>query len=303
MKIIAVIVTFNRPIKLEKSIRSIYGGHTVPHKVLVIDNSSTDNTHAVLLRLKEEFDSLEVVQTKQNLGGAGGFYVGLKTAYDMGASHFWVMDDDAYCQTKSLSELIAAYQEVSSSEKVGFLCSRIDWTDGQICQMNQPEAAWDWMRRFSESLPLVKVTSCSFVSCFFSREVLETIGLPIKEFFIWYDDIEFTQRISKLYPCYAVMSSIVLHDIPKNLGVYYADINNDNFWKFAYGASNESWFRFWRKSPFHWLLFFAQKNRDMYKGGVTIKNRIRVNFRILLGVFRRHQVRMVGDCHFEDLVR
>ena len=29
-----------------------------------------------------------------NLGGAGGFSVGVKVAYDLGAEWFWVMDDD-----------------------------------------------------------------------------------------------------------------------------------------------------------------------------------------------------------------
>ena len=303
MKVVAVIVTFNRPTKLEKSVRSIYAGQNVPYKVLVVDNNSTDNTRDVLVDLKKDFDSLEVVQTKKNLGGAGGFYVGLKAAYDLGASHFWVMDDDAYCLDNSLSELVSAYQAITSSEEVGFLCSRIDWTDGQICQMNQPEAAWDWMRCFSESSPILKVRTCSFVSCFFSREVLETVGLPIKEFFIWFDDIEFTNRISKLYPCYAIMNSIVVHDIPNNLGVYYADIDNDNFWKFAYGASNESWFRFWRKSPLHWLLFFAQKNRDMHKGGVSLKNRAKVNWNIFSGIFQIRRPVSVSNCALEPFIR
>jgi len=302
MKIIAIIVTYNRPEKLEKSIRSIYAGRLVPHEVVVINNNSTDSTGEVLKRLQMEFQTLTALETRKNLGGAGGFFVGLKVAYDRGASHLWIMDDDTYCQTESLNQLVSTYLEVMNSEKVGFLCSRVNWTNGEICEMNQPEASWDWMRRFHETLPIIKVNSCSFVSCFFSREMLEEVGLPIKEFFIWFDDHEFTYRISKRYPCYAVMNSIVLHDIPQNQGAYYAAVDDDNLWKFAHGASNESWFRFWRKSPIHWLLFFAQRNRDMHKGGVSLKNRLRVNLRMLLGIFRKHQVRMVGDCHIEELL-
>lgn len=303
MKIVAVIVTFNRAEKLEKSIRSIYAGQLVPFEVLVINNSSTDGTEDLLSHLQKEFEPLTVLETRTNLGGAGGFFVGLKAAYDRGATHFWVMDDDAYCKNDALSQLVSTYEELCKIEDVGFLCSRVNWTDGQICEMNQPETAWDWMRRFDESRPLVKVLACSFVACFFSREVLREVGLPIREFFIWFDDQEFTHRISKLYPCYAVMNSIVMHDIPQNAGTYYAEITNENVWKYRYGAANESWFRMWRKSPFHWLLFVAQKNRDMHRGRVSINNRVRVNLAILSGVFRRYRVTGVEDCKLEDYIR
>ncbi|MDZ4728850.1 MAG: glycosyltransferase [Xanthomonadales bacterium] len=303
MRIIAVIVTYNRPEKLEKSIRAIYDGQVTPYELVVVNNFSTDETGSLLNRLQREFETLKVFETRKNLGGAGGFFVGLKAAYDRGATHFWIMDDDAYCQRTALSQLVSTCEELTKIEDIGFLCSRVNWTDGQICEMNQPEAAWDWMRRFDESRLLVKVMSCSFVACFFSREVLNQVGLPIKEFFIWFDDQEFTHRISKLYPCYAVMNSIVTHDIPRNQGTYYAEITNETIWKFRHGAANESWFRMWRKSPFHWLLFVAQKNWDMHRGRVSVNNRVRVNLAILSGMFRRYRVTGVEDCKLDDYIR
>ncbi len=132
--------------------------------------------------------------------------------------------------------------------------------------MNQPDPTWDWMRGFDSDLAVIKVYACSFVSCFFSRETLEEVGLPIKEFFIWFDDVEFTTRISELYPSYAVLSSVLTHDTPRNQSAYYADIDDENIWKFRYGAANESWINLKQKSFFHWVLFCAKRNRDMQKG-------------------------------------
>ena len=169
--------------------------------------------------------------------------------------------------------------------------------------MNQPETSLDWIRNYSDAMPMVRVASCSFVSCLFTRDVLENVGLPILEFFIWFDDYEFTHRVSNIYPCYAVLNSCVIHDTPTNQGVSFRDIGNDNLWKYSHGAMNESWCKFRRKSFFHWLYFWAQKNQEMHKGQVSFKNRTVINFQILKGPFRKLSPKSVQDFPIEDHVR
>lgn len=71
MKIVAIVVTFNRSQKLEKSIRSIYRGDLIPDEVVVVNNCSKDDTDLVLRNLEKEFQSLIVVETKKNIGGGG----------------------------------------------------------------------------------------------------------------------------------------------------------------------------------------------------------------------------------------
>lgn len=303
MKIAGVIVTYKRPEKLSKAIDSIYSGEEVPAGLFVVNNGDDPETETLLTQLQARYKSLAVLRTRDNLGGAGGFFVGLKAAYDSGATHFWLMDDDAYCQPDALERLLSAYEELQKDESIGFVCSRVNWTDGQICKMNQPETTWDWMCRFRQELPVVKVAACSFVSCFFSRSVVYEVGLPIKEFFIWFDDQEFTYRISKLYPSYSVVNSIVIHDMPTNQAADYGKIDDENLWKFRLGAANESWFQMRRKSFFHWLLFWAQKNWDMHLGRVSWRNRARVNLAILNGAFRRHRALNVQECSIDDLLQ
>ncbi|MCG4840937.1 hypothetical protein, partial [[Ruminococcus] torques] len=64
----------------------------------------------------------------------------------------------------------------------------------------------------------VPVIMGTFVSFFVSRRVIESVGLPIKEFFIWADDLEFSRRISKKHPCFYIGDSIVLHKCSSNVG-------------------------------------------------------------------------------------
>ena len=62
------------------------------------------------------------------------------------------------------------------------------------------------------------------------------MGLPIKEFFIWGDDVEYSNRLHKKYPCYVAGRSIALHDTANNEGSNIAkdDAARIGRYKFAY---------------------------------------------------------------------
>ena len=51
---------------------------------------------------------------------------------------------------------------------------------------------------------LLKINCSTFVSLFVNRKAIEKVGLPIKDFFIWNDDYEFTLRISKYFENFLV---------------------------------------------------------------------------------------------------
>ena len=50
-------------------------------------------------------------------------------------------------------------------------------------------------------------------------EVVRKVGLPIKEFFIWGDDSEYTQRISNSQDCWLIYDSQVVHEMKLNQNV------------------------------------------------------------------------------------
>jgi len=300
MNITAIIVTYNRDSKLKASIDSLYKGLRAPDNVVIVNNASTDNTQTVIDELCVEYSSIHVVQSKKNIGGAGGFCLGLAAAYKIGATHFWIMDDDGLAVDSSLSNLVRGYETLNAMHKVGFVCSKVDWIDGNICEMNQPETSWNWMRVYKKEEPYIQIQACSFVSCFFSRDILEESGLPLKDFFIWFDDSEFTRRLSRNYPCFAILDSVVIHDTPINQGVYFGAVNDANIWKYSYGAANEAWYRFKKESVLHGLLFVTQKNIDMHRGKVSYKNRLKINKKFISGVLTSHKIQKVQDFKLED---
>ena len=244
-KIAAIVVTFNRKKMLIECINSIIEQTIKPDAIYVIDGPSTDGTPQELLKknyinelppretkkkfwiTKNKIGKLDIVYVRlyDDIGGAGGFNFGLKLAYKDGFDWFWLMDDDAEPKKDALKELIIHKNKIKRiNSKLGFLCSKVIWRDGTACRMNIPTPAKDIILfknkyPFNEydNLGIIVVYSCSFVSILISREAVRAVGLPIKDFFIWFDDVEYTLRITKrgFIGAY-VPKSLVLHKIKKN---------------------------------------------------------------------------------------
>ncbi|MDX6368270.1 MAG: rhamnopyranosyl-N-acetylglucosaminyl-diphospho-decaprenol beta,3/1,4-galactofuranosyltransferase, partial [Nocardioidaceae bacterium] len=104
-RVVAVVVTWNRRELLAESLRAILRQTDPPEQTIVVDNASDDGTAELLRR---DFASLDVVSTLTNLGGAGGFAVGLDRALRTGCDAVWLMDDDTVPEPTALAALLTA---------------------------------------------------------------------------------------------------------------------------------------------------------------------------------------------------
>lgn len=212
--IAAVVVTFNRKQMLEQCLAALERSTERPD-VIVIDNASSDGTGEMMIPLANDRD-IYYFNTGVNIGGAGGFNYGLRKAYEMGYEYFWLMDDDTIVGEDSLSELLHAAETVGGV--FGFLSSQVLWTDGSECEMNKQRllSGMDVSKKY---LPegIAAADMATFVSFFTRRAVIEQVGLPIKEYFIWGDDIEYSLRISDRFSSYVVGKSQVVHKMASNL--------------------------------------------------------------------------------------
>ncbi len=107
----------------------------------------------------------------------------------------------------------------------------------------------------------VLVNSCSFVSVLFPRWAITQFGLPLREYFIWFDDQEYTRRLIAAGPGVQVLDSTVTHDLGVNRGVNFGDVNDGNMWKFEYGVRNEASYRWHREDPFAAARFAQRSGR------------------------------------------
>ena len=240
--IVAVVVTYKRKHLLKKNLMALLKQSYKSFDILVIDNNSSDGTYSeVVAPLLSKYDQLKYVNTKKNLGGAGGFQFGIRKAHQLNYKYVWLMDDDAIPAPMALEQLIKAYKQLQLKGKVGFLSSKVLWTDGSLCSMNiQRRTLTKNITDFSAKY--IPCVIASFVSLFIPMQVIEKVGLPIKEFFIWTDDWEYTRRISRLYPGYVVTDSVVTHETKTNNGAKIATDINERINRYKYAYRNEMYF-------------------------------------------------------------
>jgi GT2 family glycosyltransferase len=271
----AVVVTFNRLEKLKTVLASIEAQTSPVSRLIVIDNASTDGTSAYLDARTFSVDS-EVVHLEKNTGGAGGFAEGMLRGYTSGADFVWIMDDDCYPATDSLDALVRGFQGAVGElgGDVPFACSVVTYTDGAICEMNNPVPTWDWGRLLVKGQQNVMVSACSFVSVLIPRWAIAQHGLPYRDYFIWFDDREYTMRLTRVCPGVQVLESRVTHDMGDNKGVNFSMVDAKSAWKFAYGVRNEASYQLHHRGVLYFVEFGARLFVSLYRGRVPWKLRL-----------------------------
>ena len=239
--VVAVVVTYNRRELLQTTLEGIVAGTRVPDAVVIVDNASTDGT-AEFLQQYQSPVSIDVVSLNTNVGGAGGFVVGMERAVlDHGADHVWIMDDDTEPQANALREALdvsESYQQ-ETGEAPAFIASRVVWTDGRDHPMNRMRprmGASEDQRSVAARLGATQIRSASFVSVLIRAGEIKQHGLPIADYFIWNDDLEYTARISRRGTALTTNASVANHHTK-----VFGDAGADPGPRFYYEVRNKLW--------------------------------------------------------------
>lgn len=234
MKVIAVVVTYNRSQLLKRNIACLRKNS--PHAIIVVNNGSTDDTGEWLA---EQTDL--IVITQANVGGSGGFYTGIQQAMERGADWIWCMDDDVFPRPDCLSNLL----DHTASEEVGILAPRrlmegnIFTNDFQAVNLTNPFSSM-YKKKLKKQVinKPVEILGTAFEGLFIRKETVEKIGLPNKDLFIFCDDTDYCLR--------AVLAGYKILYIPSAL------MDKEKFF------SNDTWNE--RNKKKKWKRFYQIRN-------------------------------------------
>ncbi len=262
---LAIVVTYNRKELLYECLAALSDQTDSDFDVLVLDNGSTDGTVDIVRQYTLQFNfstgNTEVSahkrllyrNTGKNLGGAGGFCYALRAAAKLSYDMVWLMDDDTLPEPNAFRELKAADRLLEGN--YSFLSGLVRWTDGSPCIMNLCE--------MNSSVPfnpllttegIFPVRRASFVSLLIPMSCILTAGLPIREFFLYADDVEYTGRLSRLSPGYLVSESISVHKLSANAGVDPSNTPPEKIKRGFYDSRNR--FFIAKRSGLHGILSY-----------------------------------------------
>lgn len=238
MKIGAVVVTYNRLDKLKKALDSFEKQEHLPAYVIVVDNASTDETAQYLQQWKEKdtgFDKV-ILTMENNTGGSGGFYAGIKKAMEQEADWIWVSDDDAYLKEDALKQASDYLESRTDLENISAICGtvikngKIDISHKKyyykkgirICETFAPAEMYE-KKEF-------EIGSFTYVGTIMNKQKLKEAGLPNKDYFIYWDDLEHGMRMRKVGKILGVPAIVAYHDVGKE--------NDGLNWKLYYSYRN-----------------------------------------------------------------
>jgi GT2 family glycosyltransferase len=105
-KIAVVIVTFNGEIWLKKNLNSLLNSN-YPIDIIIVDNASTDKTISTI----KEFSTVELIQSKENLGFGKANTIGIDCALKKGADAVFLLNQDTWIYENTISNLVEALFE------------------------------------------------------------------------------------------------------------------------------------------------------------------------------------------------
>ena len=213
-----VVVTYNRADLLERMLVGLGALERLPDAVIVVDNASSDHTQAVLAAATNP--GLQVVCTEDNLGGAGGFHLGVRTAYRAGFDRIWLMDDDVVPAPDCLTVLMAldedclmAVREDTAGRLVEKAATHFDLRNPLTIRPKTSMVETDFGSR--DRMPeLVEVENVAFEGFMARRTVVDAIGLPDPSYFIFYDDVDFAVRARRAgFRIWAVRDAVLVRQL------------------------------------------------------------------------------------------
>lgn len=182
MRVVAIVVTHNRPDPLRATVSALAEQHPSIDGIVVVDGGTTDPVEA----LDVDGVPVAVVDAGGNVGYGAGLAIGMRYARDhFDPDYYWLSDDDSPVGTDSLQRMS---EVLLGRSDVGIIGNRGGSYRRGIIRHNAPSPSAG-----------EQVQACDFClvdGAFLSRAAVEAVGYPREDLFMVHEDLEYTTRIA-----------------------------------------------------------------------------------------------------------
>ncbi len=232
-KISIVTVNWNTPkdtIEFLTSVKKLNTPKGYEIQTIVVDNGSTDNSCELLV---QKFDYIKLIQSKTNLGFAGGYNLGISYALNHFTDYILIINNDTITNDSNLLiNLIEAYESNSDTgfvapkiyfapkyefhkkrykknelgKVIWYAGGKIDWDNVLFSHKGVDKVGFDIYKKTEET------DFCTGCAILVSNKVLQKIGLFDEKYFAYLEDVDLCMRAKKLgYKLLYTGTTSILH--------------------------------------------------------------------------------------------
>lgn len=188
-KYAAFIITYERSQILLNTIKEIFNQTLPPDKILIVDNSESDDTKNAIYSLNNK--NVIYHRTGYNAGPSGGAYIGLdRMAKENYEWLFWVDDDNPPAKKDIIERIFQILPKVDTETcgQIGLVGSKFNKWTGEISRLSNDELEKD----------IIEVDTIGGGQCkIISKKVAKSGILPDKKLFFGFEDLDIDIKIKK----------------------------------------------------------------------------------------------------------
>ena len=213
-QIFVVILNFNGYVETKNCIESLKKSYYSNLKIVVVDNASFDNS---IENLRKEFTDIQYIISIKNLGYAGGMNIGVKFALKNNADLILLTNNDVIFTTNFLKPLV----DVITKKNIGIVSPKslyLDDKDTIYCAGANYSLLFCGGHNPYQGKPsnfyANKVRKITFAegSCLLvKKDVFEKVGFIEEKYFMYFEDLDFSDKVRKYFEIYYVPDSIIYH--------------------------------------------------------------------------------------------
>ncbi|ANZ42714.1 galactofuranosyl transferase [Lentzea guizhouensis] len=188
--VVAVVVTRHRRELLAESLKALSTQTRVPDHLVVVDNGPDQPVDDLVEQCPLPTTYLA---SHRNLGGAGGFALGMLHALSLGADWVWLADDDGRPADENVLEVLLEEAERRKLAAISPVVTNIDRPDKLAFPLRR---GLTWKRSAAElGTDFLPGIASLFNGALFRATTLDVVGVPDYRLFFRGDEVEIHRRL------------------------------------------------------------------------------------------------------------
>ena len=224
MKTVSIItVNFNQPLVTEDLLKSLAEVNRYPNlEIIVVDNGSKIN---VVPEWQPRYKDIKFIRSDINTGFAGGNNIGIQHAT---GEYLFLINNDTEVTAELIGKLV---EKMESNPKIGMISPKIHYFDQPdmlqytgYTPMNYFTARNACIGQFEEDKgqydSLSGVTGYAHgAAMMIRREALQKAGVMSENYFLYYEELDWCERIRKAgYEIHVDLSALIYHKESVSVG-------------------------------------------------------------------------------------